>query len=75
MDIIEKLMLVAEVKVSKLRKFVIPKLENEILELQTRFDRMQKYADEIEKTVKLARQGDAEAVDALVEHAFQVREL
>jgi hypothetical protein len=75
MDIIEKLMLQAETKAYKLHRFVLPKLESEILKLQTKFERTRRYADEIEKTVKLARQGDAQAVDALVQYAFTVAEL
>lgn len=62
-DILARLFLQAEVKVNTIRLYVIPKLKAEL-------ERIEKYANRIDESVKRARQGDETALIDLVKHAF-----
>lgn len=67
MDFCERLFLRGEIKVTNIRRYVLPKLEEEIIRLTI-------YADSVEKAVKEARQGKEEALADLIKLAFSERE-
>ena len=55
-NLLDRLFLQAEAKVSNIETYVIPKL--------------QRFAEEIRENVKKAREGDETALIALIRHAF-----
>ena len=62
-NLFDRLLLQAEVKISNVRLYVLPKLGQEI-------DRLTQWSDELEKKVKAARTGDETAMIELVKMAF-----